>query len=66
MSHQRAGRKKDMAKHQTLKQHLAEWSDRNPARETVAATVMNLADSCAAIAEIIALGPLAGEFAPRG
>jgi fructose-1,6-bisphosphatase I len=51
-----------MLEHQTLKQHLAEWSDQNPAREAVAATVENLADSCAAIAEIIALGPLAGEL----
>jgi len=51
-----------MTEHQTLSQHLAEWSDGIELREAVAATVLNIADSCCAIAEIISLGPLAGSL----
>jgi len=46
--------------HQTLQQHLAEWRGEDDLRTAVAETVQKIADACCAIAEIIALGPLAG------
>jgi fructose-1,6-bisphosphatase I len=49
-----------MTEHQTLKRHLKDWAGKNPARLDVASTLNVLADSCSAIAEIIALGALAG------
>ncbi|MCH5372405.1 MAG: class 1 fructose-bisphosphatase [Planctomycetes bacterium] len=55
-----------MQEHQTLEQHLAEWRGDDSLREAVAATVSAIAESCVAIAEIIALGPLGARFAARG
>jgi fructose-1,6-bisphosphatase I len=49
-----------MNEHQTLGQHLAEWRGQDALRGAVAETVEKIADACCAIAEIIALGPLAG------
>lgn len=49
-----------MIEHQTLAQFLAEWSAEQEPRAAIAKTVMAIADACCAIAEIIALGPLAG------
>jgi fructose-1,6-bisphosphatase I len=54
-----------MTEHQTLSQHLSDWSQGDSMKESVAAAVLNLADSCCAIAEIIALGPLAGSLGDR-
>jgi fructose-1,6-bisphosphatase I len=48
--------------HQTLGQHLAEWRAQDALRGAVAETVEKIADACCAIAEIIALGPLAGSL----
>jgi fructose-1,6-bisphosphatase I len=56
-----------MIEHQTLTQHLAEWHGEDDLRRAVARTVSTIADACCAIAEIIALGPLAGKLgADRG
>jgi fructose-1,6-bisphosphatase I len=56
-----------MTEHQTLRQHLDEWRGTDEMRGAVAETVERLADACCAIAEIIALGPLAGPLsAGRG
>jgi hypothetical protein len=49
-----------MTEHQTLDSYLTEWAGENRIRTDVATTVSILAESCTAIAEIIALGPLAG------
>jgi fructose-1,6-bisphosphatase I len=54
-----------MIEHQTLEQHLAEWSAVDPLRQAVAFTVQSIADAGCAIAEIIALGPLAGNLSAR-
>lgn len=49
-----------MTEHQTLKSFLSEYSSHDDLSRDVAKTVDIIADSCCAIAEIIALGPLAG------
>ncbi|RPH92912.1 MAG: class 1 fructose-bisphosphatase, partial [Lysobacterales bacterium] len=49
-----------MIEHQTLAQFLGEWSADQEQRVAIAKTVTAIADACCAIAEIIALGPLAG------
>jgi len=49
-----------MTEHQTLANYLGEWSEPDDLRQAVATTTLSLAESCCAIAEIIALGPLAG------
>jgi fructose-1,6-bisphosphatase I len=49
-----------MQEHQTLAEFLAEWSAGEEPRSAVAATVTAIAEACCAIAELIALGPLAG------
>jgi fructose-1,6-bisphosphatase I len=49
-----------MIEHQTLAQFLEAWSNDQASRLAVARTVTAIADACCAIAEIIALGPLAG------
>jgi fructose-1,6-bisphosphatase I len=51
-----------MTEHQTLAQHLADWRGEDPLRYAVSQTVERIADACCAIAEIIALGPLAGRL----
>ena len=54
-----------MNEHQTLDRHLAEWSGDDEMRKDVADTVRSIAEACCAIAEIIALGPLAGTLGAR-
>ncbi len=49
-----------MTEHEPLKRHLRNWAAGDKMRGDVAATMLAIADSCCAIAEIIALGPLAG------
>lgn len=51
-----------MTEHQTLGSFLAEFGAGDELREAIARTVKAIADSCCAIAEIIALGPLAGKL----
>ncbi|MEE4216883.1 MAG: class 1 fructose-bisphosphatase [Xanthomonadales bacterium] len=51
-----------MTEHQTLSSFLAEYSGEDAMQKAVAATVRKVADSCCAISEIIALGPLAGSL----
>jgi fructose-1,6-bisphosphatase I len=51
-----------MEEHQTLQQHLADWHGDDPLKTAVAATIGSIADACCALAEIIALGPLAGNL----
>ncbi len=51
-----------MTEHQTLRQYLDEWSKGNGLLEAVADAVNSVADACCAIAEVIALGPLAGSL----
>ena len=51
-----------MTEHQTLGSFLAEFGSGDEMREAIAQTVKSIADSCCAIAEIIALGPLAGSL----
>ena len=56
-----------METHQTLRQHLEDWQGEDELRAAVANTVSVIADACGAVAEIIALGPLAGNLgASRG
>ncbi len=55
-----------MIEHQTLQQHLDEWRGEDPLRGAVAETLERIAEGCCAIAEIIALGPLAGPLASAG
>jgi fructose-1,6-bisphosphatase I len=56
-----------MTEHQSLDQHLEQWVGGEQAREDVAITIRTIADACCSIAEIIALGPLAGALgAERG
>ena len=52
-----------MEAHQTLQQHLEDWQGEDALRKDVARTVSVIADACCAVAEIIALGPLAGNLA---
>jgi fructose-1,6-bisphosphatase I len=54
-----------MTEHETLHAFLRQWAGDDPARQPVAETVERIADACCAIAEIIALGPLAGSLAAR-
>jgi fructose-1,6-bisphosphatase I len=49
-----------MEEHQTLYQHLADWGGDDPLKSAVATTIGSITEACCAIAEIIALGPLAG------
>ena len=49
-----------MIEHQTLSQYLARWRAEDELRGAVAQTLEAIADACCAIAEVIALGPLAG------
>ena len=49
-----------MTEHETLNRYLEEWAGDDVERQVVADTTRNIAESCCAIAEIIALGPLAG------
>ena len=51
-----------MTEHQTLGSFLAEFGTGDERREAIARTVKSIADSCCAIAEIIALGPLGGSL----
>jgi fructose-1,6-bisphosphatase I len=51
-----------MTEHETLKRYLQEWAGNNELNKAVAITTLSIADSCCAIAEIIALGPLAGNL----
>ena len=48
---------------QTLEDHLTHWAARDPAREAVAATVLACAEAGRKLAELCALGPLAGDLA---
>jgi fructose-1,6-bisphosphatase I len=52
-----------MTEHQTLERHLRDWAGTDEMRKAVAETTRIIADSCCAIAEIISLGPLAGNLA---
>jgi fructose-1,6-bisphosphatase I len=54
-----------MTEHEPLKRFLKNWADRDEMREAVAVTLLAIAESCCAIAEIIALGPLAGRLGAR-
>lgn len=54
-----------MTEHETLNMHLQAWAKGDELREAVSATVRSIADACCAIAEIIALGPLAGSMSAR-
>jgi len=54
-----------MTEHEPLKLYLKNWSGRDETRGAVAKTLLSLADACAAIAEVIALGPLAGNLGAR-
>ncbi len=49
-----------MTEHETLNRYLEEWAGDDGERLAVADTTRIIAESCCAIAEIIALGPLAG------
>jgi len=49
-----------MTEHQTLEKYLEEWAGDDEERQAVADTTCIIAASCCAIAEILALGPLAG------
>ncbi len=56
-----------MTEHQTLKKYLEEWAGNDQERRAIADTTRIIAESCCAISEIIALGPLAGTLgAERG
>ncbi len=52
-----------MTEHQTLKSYLEEWAGEDRERQAIADTCRIIAESCCAISEIIALGPLAGTLA---
>jgi fructose-1,6-bisphosphatase I len=52
-----------MTEHQTLKRYLRDWAGDDEMRQAVLTTTQIIAESCCAIAEIIALGPLAGNLA---
>jgi fructose-1,6-bisphosphatase I len=54
-----------MTEHQTLSQYLADWAGQDPLRQPVADTILTTAEACGAIAEIIALGPLAGDLSAQ-
>ena len=54
-----------MTEHETLKRHLKDWAGQDKMHKAVAVTMLAIADSCCAIAEIIALGPLAGSLSAR-
>lgn len=49
-----------MTEHQTLRRHLDDWAGADEPRQAVASTLNIIADTCCVIAEIIAMGPLAG------
>ena len=49
-----------MTEHQTLRRHLDDWAGADEPRQAVANTLNIIADTCCAIAEIIAMGPLTG------
>jgi fructose-1,6-bisphosphatase I len=51
-----------MTEHQTLGSFLAEFGARDEMAAAIAHTVKSIADSCCAIAEVIALGPLGGSL----
>jgi fructose-1,6-bisphosphatase I len=54
-----------MNEHQTLASYLGEWAEKDELRQAVARTTLSIADSCCAIGEIIALGPLAGSLSAK-
>jgi len=49
-----------MTEHETLKIHLRDWAQQDELRGAVTSTVLAISEACSAIAEIIALGALAG------
>lgn len=49
-----------MTEHQTIQRYLEEWAGDDEERQAVADITRIIAESCSAISEIIALGPLAG------
>ena len=51
-----------MTEHQILERHLRDWAGMDEQRQAVATTTQIIADSCCAVAELIALGPLAGNL----
>ena len=55
-----------MTEHQTLDSFLSEFAGTDETRLAVAQTVQSVANACCAIAEIIALGPLAGSLGQKG
>ena len=48
--------------HQTLRHYLRDWAGSDDNRQQVEMTTQIIADACCAIGELIALGPLAGNF----
>lgn len=48
---------------QTLEDHLSHWAAHDPAREAIATTVLACAQAGRKLAELCALGPLAGDLA---
>jgi fructose-1,6-bisphosphatase I len=55
-----------MTEHMTLNQFLTDYAGADDTRNAVAQTMQATANACCAIAEIIALGPLAGNLAGQG
>ena len=54
-----------MGVYATLREHLAEWAGDDTQRRAIADTVTNLAKACVQVAQIVALGPLAGDMASK-
>ena len=55
-----------MTEHQTLDSYLSDYAGDDELRLAVAHTVQSIANACCAIAEVIALGPLAGSLGQQG
>jgi len=54
-----------MKEHEPLDRYLKNWSVGDEMRQAVAKTLLAIAESCCAIGEIIALGPLAGNLSAQ-
>jgi fructose-1,6-bisphosphatase I len=52
-----------MSTHKALRDYLTEWAGARAQREAVARTVLNLAKAGIEIADLVAMGPLAGDMA---
>src|SRR5215468_620435 len=54
-----------MSTHKALRDYLTEWAGASAHRQAVASTVLNLAKAGIEVADLVAMGPFAGDMAAK-